>query len=339
MMRRQRNQLDAPGQDSFLDIVANLIGILIILVMVIGVSTKDALVEAVTLLALPAEPDEVDVESPEREAAAIEADINRLDNRLQRQKFEVEFRRQERTNLHMLITVANEHLEQLRDELDDTSREQFDIQSALVAAEAELRNLAEARRAVEVASRAPKVLEHLPTPMARTVFGKEVHFRLTGGRLAYVPLDELVERMKAEAPDKLWMLNDADELTETVGPRDGFLMKYTLGRKQYARDRGGPAVAMQTRIELDHFVLIPIEDDLGEPFQEALLEGSRFRSTIDGLDGRRSTVTVWVYPDGFQEFYQLKRYLFERGFLTAARPLPEGVPIGGSPHGSRSAAQ
>ena len=35
MTRRKHQAVEAPGQDSFLDIVANLVGILIILVMVV----------------------------------------------------------------------------------------------------------------------------------------------------------------------------------------------------------------------------------------------------------------------------------------------------------------
>ena len=62
MARRPRNSdAEAPGQDSFLDIVANLVGILIILVMVVGARAKDALVHG-----LPEEkaPQPVDVDTP-----------------------------------------------------------------------------------------------------------------------------------------------------------------------------------------------------------------------------------------------------------------------------------
>ena len=46
MNRAHKQHAAEPGQDSFLDIVANLVGILIILVMVVGVRAKDALLEA-----------------------------------------------------------------------------------------------------------------------------------------------------------------------------------------------------------------------------------------------------------------------------------------------------
>jgi hypothetical protein len=54
---------------------------------------------------------------------------------------------------------------------------------------------------------------------------------------------------------------------------------------------------------------------------------------------RETVVTVWVYPDSFEKFRQLKAQLFAEGFLCAARPLPEGVRIGASPQGTRSSAQ
>src|SRR5690606_31693680 len=42
-VRRHRSiESEAPGQDSFLDVVANLVGILVILIMVIGVRTRGA---------------------------------------------------------------------------------------------------------------------------------------------------------------------------------------------------------------------------------------------------------------------------------------------------------
>jgi hypothetical protein len=44
MKRSSRPQIEDPGQDSFLDIVANLVGILIILVMVIGARATDAMI-------------------------------------------------------------------------------------------------------------------------------------------------------------------------------------------------------------------------------------------------------------------------------------------------------
>ncbi|MFM9115611.1 MAG: hypothetical protein ACKOU6_05560, partial [Planctomycetota bacterium] len=72
---------------------------------------------------------------------------------------------------------------------------------------------------------------------------------------------------------------------------------------------------------------------------QALRANSDFLARFERLDPARTTVTVWVYPDSFGYFRTFKKLLFEKGFLTAARPLPDGHPVGGSPDGSRSTAE
>ena len=57
------------------------------------------------------------------------------------------------------------------------------------------------------------------------------------------------------------------------------------------------------------------------------------------MEPSRTTITIWVYPNSFEQFRQLKAELFKLGYLTAGRPLPEDFPIGGSPDGTRSAAE
>jgi hypothetical protein len=63
------------------------------------------------------------------------------------------------------------------------------------------------------------------------------------------------------------------------------------------------------------------------------------RTILAAFDPRQATVTVWVYPDSFDQFRQIKEELYKLGFLTASRPLPDGQPITGAPQGTRSAAQ
>ena len=44
MRRKSNSKAEAPGQDSFLDVVANLVGILIILVMIVSAHAKKAMI-------------------------------------------------------------------------------------------------------------------------------------------------------------------------------------------------------------------------------------------------------------------------------------------------------
>ena len=73
--------------------------------------------------------------------------------------------------------------------------------------------------------------------------------------------------------------------------------------------------------------------------REALKEGSQFRQVLATLRPKQTVVTVWTYPDSFGDFRVLKSWLFDRGYASAARPLPFDQPISGSPEGSRSSAQ
>ncbi|MDP6556848.1 MAG: hypothetical protein QGG71_19410 [Pirellulaceae bacterium] len=340
---RKGNQAEAPGQDSFLDIVANLVGILIILVIVIGVRARDVLLEAA-----PVADTEVvhpnlagltkDAETALRAANAVESDILDLEDKIKRQDLEIAIRRRERGKVQMLVAQADQAIADRRDELSKAEQQRFDARRSVLAARQELETVQVNLQTVQNSAAPVTVIEHLPTPMAKTVFGKELHFRLHNGRLAFVPWDELVGRLQVEARQKVWRLKEQPELTETFGPIGGFWMKYTLKRVEYRRPTQ-MGVAVQRGVELDRFILIPEDDDMGEPLAEALQKDSQFHRLLATNQPEATTITVWTYPDSFDEFRELKRVLFNRSYLTASRPLSFDTPIGGSPHGTRSSAQ
>ncbi len=101
----------------------------------------------------------------------------------------------------------------------------------------------------------------------------------------------------------------------------------------------GNATAMAQMIELDKFELDPTEEVIREPLTQSLHANGRLRIEMASYPPRETTVTAWVYPNSFETFRQLKELLFEEGYMTAARPMPEGIRIGASPRGSQSAAQ
>jgi len=350
MSRRHIQQAEAPGHDSFLDVVANLVGIMIILIIVVGVATKKAIVEAGVTTANSAadtddtgstaagQPQVADLSELQSTAAALVADIAQTDMRLQRDKIEIAYRQTEREKLLASLSVARKVIEQQREQLNDEEKSHFDLARQLDSAAAELRDLSVARESARRSQTPAGIIDHLPTPMAKTVFGKEIHFRLNQGRIVQVPWDELVEKLKADAPRKAPRLRDSATITETLGPVSGFWMKYTLRLSTETANVRGATVREQ-RVLFDHFVMIPVSEEIGEPMREALQPGSEFNASLQHLNPDRTTVTVWVYPDSFNAYRELKQYLFGRGFLCAARPLPTDHPLGGSPNGSRSSAQ
>jgi hypothetical protein len=148
----------------------------------------------------------------------------------------------------------------------------------------------------------------------------------------------MLARLKADAPNHLQKLKDAPRAEMSLPVINGFGARYILRRNDIQmQTRVG--VASRSQIELEKIYFVDAEQSLGMPLSEALQPGSEFRGRLADKNPQQTTVTVWVYPDSFDEFRTLKAELFKLGYLTAGRPLPAGHPIGGSPDGSRSSAE
>ena len=319
--------------------MANLVGILIILVMIVGARAKDAMSERPDPPPATTEPVENDgIQTLQSTASGLEADIHKTQSKINLQEQEIAYRRIERDQLLTLLTATEKEMSNARDDLDAVQQERLNVQQQVSAAARELAQVQQTLQAVAVETKAPIELKHLPTPMAKTVFGKEIHLRLKAGRLAHVAINELVKRMQADGRQQLWKLRNSSRVTEVIGPVEGFRMRYTLQRGERTVNTDlGPVV--QQFAELAHFELIPTADQLGEPLTDALRGDSHFSALLAAESTPQTTVTVWVYRDSFEDFRRLKEHLFARGLLTAARPLPDGELISGGPNGKRSSAQ
>lgn len=338
MRRSAASEIEAPGQDSFLDVVCNLVGILIVLVMLIAAQAKRGMVAAAS--APPADAaqsaNEQQAATEESAAQSIELSINELQGKINRQNLEVALRQQERDRVQVLVTVAEQRLAEHRDKLSGNEQARFDLEQLLSSAQNELATLRSQQ--VSLARPQPQVLEHLPTPMARTVFGSEIHFRLQRGRLAHVPWQEMLERLKADAPQQLQKLKSTSRVELSLPAIGGFGARYIL-RKVESQTQTRVGTATHSGVELEQIYFVDAEANLGQPVAQALQANSEFRGHLAAHKPQSTTVTVWVYPDSFDDFRAIKAELFKLGYLTAARPLPEGYPISGGPEGSRSSAE
>jgi len=336
--RAAKNEIEAPGQDSFLDVVCNLVGILIVLVMLIAAQAKRGMVAAAS--APPSDSAksaaEQDAAAAESAAQSVELSIHELQAKINRQNLEAAVRQQERDKVQMLVTIAEQRLAEHREQLSGDERSRYDLEQQLAAAQRELMTLQ--TQQVSLARPQPQILEHLPTPMARTVFGTEVHFRLLGGRLAYLPWEEMLQRLKSDAPQHVQKLKGSSRVELSLPAIGGFGARYIL-RKVDAQLQTRVGTATQSSIELEQIYFVDAESNLGQPVAAVLAPNSEFRSRLAEHKPQSTTVTIWVYPDSFDDFRTIKAELFKLGYLTAARPLPEGYPISGGPEGSRSSAE
>jgi hypothetical protein len=336
MHRPGTRDADAPGHDSFLDIVANMVGILIILVMVVGVRVKNA-----PLATIPNETTQADRELEEIRAseASLRRDVLKVADQIRVVEEETLAQDWRRSALSTAVVTSQRKIQSLRDQLDAEERKDFDLRRSLAESRFRLEELERQRVQAETSRAEPILIESYPTPLSRTVDDQEAHFQLRGGQIAQIPLEKLIARLKEDARRQKYKLLDLPELTDTIGPIGGFRLRYTFVRYDIP-----PEVAMETGhsgsfARLKRWTLIPVSARLGEPVGMALAAGSEFRRTLAKLRPGRTTITIWTYPDGFAAFHRLQKELHHLGFAVAARPLPDDTPISGSPQGTNSAAE
>src|SRR5258708_172039 len=109
-----------PGQDSFLDVAANLVGILIILVMVVGAHAKNTFIVG-ELPPAPTTP-KVNVTAAEAAAADVERSMAELEGKINRQAQEQAFREAERNQLQAVVLLAEQELAKSREAMTAEDR-------------------------------------------------------------------------------------------------------------------------------------------------------------------------------------------------------------------------
>jgi len=340
-MRRRRGQdddINTAGQDSFLDTLTNMVGVLIVLVMLVSLRAKNA----PALMSIPG-PERQAADRELKQALATQAALRHevLETAAKIRQIELARRTRlvERSRLALMASAAEKMIDQRRKELEAGARAEYDRRRQLAASQAQL---AELESQIELASRLPKEtvrLESYPTPISRTVHGPELHLQLRGGRITVLPWDEILEALKTEFQRSLNRMHTQSELTSKIGPIGGFRINYTIRRHDVSMRTYEETGVGGSYVRLERFSILPVSTQLGETLEVALAPGSDFREALARCRPGRTTVTAWVYPDSFDQYRRLRKELYQMGFDTAGRPLPEGELIGGSPAGSRSAAQ
>ena len=379
MSRRARDE-EAFGSDSFLDVLANIVGILIILIVSAAaridrgpvLSPPSSLAEeaadqsseplqtapSATQAELAVEialskqgseqqsnPEplpELEPDGPPPEIAdelqAIQNKLSSLDTKSRAVSGHLNQLRAESDAAVQLLSAEEQAAEKRTGKLRQRKVRLARLEEALGERQETLTGLvAEFEEAKS--SRPPAVeVKHRLAPISQEVTGDELHFRVSGGRVATVPLSLLVDRVKLQMERQKDWLSGRGRHEAVVGPVDGFTMHYQIERKPLStldRNRLGYGAY---RIGISHWQIIPEPDLKGETPEQALRRGSKFSQAVRTA-ADNAVLTFWIYPDSFHAYRVLQAACQAEGFVVAARPLPEGVGIAGSPDGTRSAGQ
>lgn len=376
------------GGDSFMDIVANVVGILIILIVVVSMriqrtpqqlspqgadpdsgQTPTVIIEEEENKPLERGPmfpahqieeeklNEVRVQPKAlkqdglgpsvfpgeelsvkvQEALQLVAELQDLLIQARRLEVAIQERSAERQEVAVLIKEHEQKLAERQAKLSREQQEEVQMAKELAKLDLEIAKVDQELRNVQNSPSKVVALKHDTTPISETVYGDEIHLQLLNERLAVIPIDALLERVKHDIDRQRWKVQGGEGLHASVGPIDGFRLDYTITARQVMVGRRNGQVG--TILQVTAWELVPQSPQLGETVEQALAAGSRFRAALSAAKPDRTAVTVWVYPNGFDEFRRIKEELNRLGFATAGRPLPPNTPISGSPHGSRSSAQ
>lgn len=354
MYRRRRPQREkvAFGFDCFLDVVANVIGVIVRLILVAWVGARaystamegkkaptGAIVEeakAGVSKPLPAEADHPlakDIFAAQKSLDEARAQLLSHLKHLEKTRA---------TSLDAKVATEARRKEQValiaraRDTAGTAAKDKDSLHLTAGAVERLRERSRELAQEIDKLEKAPprtKLLRY-HTPVSRVVEGEELMFECRDGRVSYIDVPAFLHEIKTSINDaKIGEIAKAGTYTDATSAIGAFRLRYTFAAEHSVLNAGN------VRIFLAQWVVEPLAATRGENETQALQEGSDFRRLTDRIDPNHTAVTFWVYPDSFALFRALRDRLYESGVEVAGRPLPLEHPIGASIHGTKSRGQ
>jgi hypothetical protein len=354
MIRRRRRTREIPFSfDSFLDVVANVVGIIIRLILVVWAGARSY--GALTAVPQPANvPSAAGISAPlvdplqdeiarQRQELAL-AQASLLDHL--RQLEQVQVKKTEAASELKTLVARGQGLDQEKDRLAQVLAGSDQVARGSEITLAELRErgqkLAADIQAMQKLPPLKKVLRY-KTPVSRPVHAEELLFECRAGHVTFIDIGALLAEAKQGLQEKAQLLRSQWQVEGVAGPVGAFRLRYVLERQREMLDNltdvGTPSPSGNYSYGLSEWSVVPIAPVRGETAEIALTKGSEFRQIVDYLDKQQTVVTLWVYPDSFALYRQLRDYLHERDIEVAGRPLPEGLRITSSRRGSVSRGQ
>lgn len=351
--RRQRGEI-AFSFDSFLDVVANVCGIIIRLILVawVGGRSYSALMQqqddptqpAATVRAEPKAEDDPLSSQIRQTQTELEGARARLLSQLQ----ELGLAAQKRRALDGRLIALAQNRDALDQQRQDLTRTDGQTENGMRLAALSMEDLRRRQQALleeikQVESKpAPKKELRYRTPVSRSVQADEIFFECQNGRVTFIDLPAFLQEIQAGLEGKAEALRTSWKLEETTHTVGAFRLRYVIARNMSAADAFGddakPRNGSNFRFGLSEWSVEPMAPIRGETLESALAAGSDFRRVVDALDST-TVITFWVYSDSFGLYRQLRDYLYDRGLEVAGRPLTMGAPIAASRQGTASRGQ
>ncbi len=356
MFRRRRPVREiAFSFDSFLDVVANVVGIILRLILVawVGARSYKAVVPDLPTappmvqtepspLPDPTDPRLDEIKKKRRDLAKKTEDRLREEEEARQEAIE-----REKTIEKQLVALESQR-KTLQSEQADTVKQASQTKTAAKTRELSLAELEKRSKALleelDHLHKLPRVTKKLryQTPVSAPLQTEEVMFECYHGRVTLLDTGALIADIQRHIKNKAELLRDQWEVRDVTAPVGAFRLRYVIERERTAMDgplAGGGPLGSGFRYGVSSWEAEPVTPMRGEMPEEAMKPGSAFRRVIDALDPQQTAVTFWVYQDSFAVYRTLRDYLHGRDMVVAGRPLPDGVPIASSRKGTVSRGQ
>jgi hypothetical protein len=353
--RRSAKREIAFSFDSFLDLVANVIGIIIRLILVawVGARAYQAAMEKEVEKAAGQEPVKIAAQAKPLPADPLQCELDKVRKELDQARAEMMNKlkaldnvKDEKDKIQRELThlaLDKEGLERDRLALDAAEKNRTPINADFTMSELRQRSqeIIKQIQAVEKLPTLKKTLRY-HTPVSRPVNYDELMFECRRGRVTYIDLPAFMAEIHRNLEDMGQQLRTQWQVTAVAGPVGAFRLHYVVERRRDVLNSfgtGGVPTGSGFSYGVSEWVVEPVKDVRGEPLPRALAPDSEFRRIIEAGVPQQTVVTFWVYADSFGIFRELRDFLYERGLEVAGRPMPDGAPIAANRHGTKSRGQ
>jgi hypothetical protein len=336
------------ARDSFLDVIANLVGVVIIVATLVGAwanrdeieSRKDLPTEQAASIVPQATPPydgprEKDLEKARLEAMAARSELEKLATQLVQIRDEAAEFDNNRITLAMHRKVIEEDIEQRRNQLDADKQKEFDVQRQIGEAQIQLDLLTKQQMGLLSVPETVETLESVPTPLARDVEGQSLYLRIKAGQLSVVPINELMSEAAKRADEIRRKLQQRGKVVETFGPMDGYRIQLSIIRQADPTSVTGPRAGQIERFSIHPFVdILPTADAIGQDVEVTLAPGGAVYRYLEEHRRTTPTVLVLLHTDSFKHCAFIKRVLWQMGLSVAMFPIGPNDPLRASLGGS-----
>ncbi|TWT87604.1 hypothetical protein Mal64_31460 [Pseudobythopirellula maris] len=335
----KEQQDDSPGGDSFLDIVANIVGILILLVMVVGLRAAREFEAAPVAQTEVERVTAADLRKAKDRALRERREFERLVLAAKRTEAESRLLEADRVEMASYIAELDSELEKERAALSESDRRSHDTSTSIAHAQLRLEELMRKRVSQVVVEQETETIECYPTPIAQGVVEDQVMISLEGNQISFLPIAgfvDQIERAIGSVRAELMNSSGMEVVAERrLGPVEGHYLACRFKRQTI----NVPGRGMMAIGGMERCTVVATPSVQRTPADLATEPGSPLMQRLEGIDRDATVVTIIAYPDSFESLAKVERSLKEHGYRVAKTLQRAGQPISFGPNGRETVMQ